>query len=329
MRLWDQPARQLPVTQSPVPGETVVSYLHRLADANHFPLTTLIGYLARCTNLPGVWRRDDAQLNPAAIDRLAAISGLSPDCLERALPALSVPLVTATTGPRMRRITSHPSLGPFTPCFRCLARRGVTTLVFIHLPIHLHLCVQHAIWLRSHEPRPLSNTPELLQQLARAQRHHQRLQRRYGPDPARRVYQRAERIVRDWLLSRWHVDLRIRWDQRRRSLGLSEQVIDDAELLLVTYPEAVTLAGLLASPYWLSKVGSRRRDSWKPFLDEAGRRLGISYRSHIGASDPLAGWILGRRQRESRRRPPDPLELAGLPESLVMALRRISAMARV
>jgi hypothetical protein len=219
----------------------------------------------------------------------------------------------------MRRITSHPSLGPFTPCHRCLARRGIAVPVFVHLPAHLHLCVQHAIWLRGHEPHPLRETPELLQELAHAQRRHQRLERRYGPDSARHVYEQAERIVRHWLLSRWHVDLQIRWDQRRRSFGLSEQVIDDAELLLVTYPEAVALAGLLASPYWLSQLGRRRRDTWKPFLDEAGRRLDISYPGHVGASDPLAGWILGRTQRDRRRRSPDPLELAGLPESLIFA----------
>ncbi|SRR6266536_3012117 len=85
------------------------------------------------------------------------------------------------------------------------------------------------------------------------------------PDPARRVYRQAEQVVR-----RWHVGPQARWDQRRSSLGLSEQVISDDELLLVTYPEAVALAGLLASPYWLAQLPSNWRGAWGPFLRERG-----------------------------------------------------------
>jgi hypothetical protein len=42
MKLWRRPAHLLPVQVRPVGGETVVSYLFRLADANGFARPTLL-----------------------------------------------------------------------------------------------------------------------------------------------------------------------------------------------------------------------------------------------------------------------------------------------
>jgi hypothetical protein len=92
-------------------GKQLAGRFGTIADANHLPLTTLIGYLARCSNITGVWRRDDAQLNRAAIDRLAAISGLSPVCLERALPALGVP----SPAPQVRACGGSPATPRWAP----------------------------------------------------------------------------------------------------------------------------------------------------------------------------------------------------------------------
>ncbi len=75
-----------------------------------------------------------------------------------------------------------------------------------------------------------------------------------------------------------------------------------------------------------ARAADRHTDPTDPHrLRETGRRLGISYPSHVGVSDPLAGWIRGHKQRDRRRQPPDPLELAGMPESIIFAVRRVGA----
>ncbi|MFG6202436.1 hypothetical protein [Nonomuraea sp. JJY05] len=50
MKAWQQTAQQLPVRVRPVRGETVISYVFRLADANDLARPTiLLGALGRPT----------------------------------------------------------------------------------------------------------------------------------------------------------------------------------------------------------------------------------------------------------------------------------------
>jgi len=47
MRLWQAPARALPVTARPAGGETIVSYARRLSVANDLPPTTVLRALGQ------------------------------------------------------------------------------------------------------------------------------------------------------------------------------------------------------------------------------------------------------------------------------------------
>jgi hypothetical protein len=76
---WKQSARALPIPVSPVRYELLISYIRRLAAANHTDPLLLIDHLGRRHQHPqasGVNQSDyDLTLNHAALDRLATYSG--------------------------------------------------------------------------------------------------------------------------------------------------------------------------------------------------------------------------------------------------------------
>jgi hypothetical protein len=93
-----------------------------------------------------------------------------------------------------------------------------------------------------------------------------------------------------------------------RRLGAAEQLVRDAELVVVTiYPEAVTLAGLLASTSWMVAVDPDDRRTWEPFLAEARRRLDTrnptSSASETRWSDGFAASVLTAGTFQTRTYP--------------------------
>jgi hypothetical protein len=89
VRLWNAPARALPVTVRPLGGETVISYARRLSEANDLRPTTIMRALGQLNRGSGYHLLEhDAWLNEQALDRLEAYSGISRPRLTRALPAL-------------------------------------------------------------------------------------------------------------------------------------------------------------------------------------------------------------------------------------------------
>jgi hypothetical protein len=146
VQLWEQPARRLPVTLRPVHQETIPSYLHRLAQANHITLSVLLGYLGACTNNATRSTRQrlspthDAKLNAAALHRLATLTSQAIPSLHRALPALALSAPADGAVPTITWLVTGPE-GPFAGYARCLARRGVTSTAIVYLPVGRYLCV--------------------------------------------------------------------------------------------------------------------------------------------------------------------------------------------
>ena len=88
MRLWQLPARALPVTLRPLGGETVISYTRRLSEANGLASTAIMRALGQVIPGSGSHLLDhDAWLNDQAIARLEALSALPRHRLATALPA--------------------------------------------------------------------------------------------------------------------------------------------------------------------------------------------------------------------------------------------------
>lgn len=126
----------LPVPAVPLAGETLMSFLGRLAAANFTSTEGLVdilpAYFRRRARLhDDRWQHD--QLAPwadTAADALATISG---SAVSAALPAFGV-----TTGQPVRAVTA---------CHRCAAVRGILHPVPVHLPAWQQVCLKHGIWL--------------------------------------------------------------------------------------------------------------------------------------------------------------------------------------
>ncbi|WP_244809151.1 MULTISPECIES: TniQ family protein [unclassified Streptomyces] len=151
--------RTLPVTLPPVHRETIGSYLNRLADANHLT----VGHLSFLIGPNRRHRRDDNRVGnwtPAALPRLATLTG-------RSIPALvhAMPVLAAVREPGQRRppLTveelAEPRCRP--ACRLCMAHRSVHGLVVRTTGPHEGVCHRHRLWLLGGNQHDLSTLPEI------------------------------------------------------------------------------------------------------------------------------------------------------------------------
>lgn len=129
----------LPRPLAPIAGETLASYLARLAEANHLGIADLL------TALPPWFRtkvrnHDDrsrhhmlASVHDQALGALATLTTQTPATLLTALPAF------AGHRPTPVRATNA--------CHRCLAAAAIPPPVPVHIPAHQHICIRHQLWL--------------------------------------------------------------------------------------------------------------------------------------------------------------------------------------
>ena len=167
----------------------LISYLTRLAHANHLTLTEVLAVLPSWFSTKLSNRDDRAQhhmLIPAAAEALRALArltGTPPASLARALPAFGA------AGP-------HSPVRATTACQRCAARHGIHQPVPVHLPVHHKVCTRHGIWL-SDAGQPhldLAACPEIIT----AQHRASRLLRRYTPQELMLAYQAAATAIPPW-----------------------------------------------------------------------------------------------------------------------------------
>lgn len=162
--------QSLPMRVAPLAGETIASYLGRLAAVNHLPVSVLLTHLPPWFTARTVTHDDltgAARANGADVESLAALSGLTATTLLHALPGFR-------SGPDNGR----PSVRATHACLRCAARHGHTEPIPVHLSAHQRLCARHRFWLGNTTGIDLAATPEIIH----AQRLASRLARRYtGP----------------------------------------------------------------------------------------------------------------------------------------------------
>lgn len=259
------PLRVLPLPLPPVHGETVGSYLNRLADANHLT----IGHLSSLIGPSRQHRREGNRVGywtPEGLVRLAALTGRSPASLIHAMPPLG------TIGNLLRRLPVSATEEIVEPrrrpaCRLCMACQHIRGLVVRSTPHHEGVCHRHRRWLLGDEQHILTRLPEVLQ----ANRLHQRIVRRGShPSTALAYIDARDRLVRWFTTEASSPPLRQRY--RRRLDVLGEDPFGDphrpseARIELITYPEAVALTGLFASQHW--------QDDPR-FPHEAARRVGV------------------------------------------------------
>jgi hypothetical protein len=158
------PLSPLPVPAAPVTGETLASFLGRLAAANRTTTDTLLGILPPWFRVKTRWHDDRWQhprLDPWAADAagaLAMISGSSTTGTTNALPAFG-----GNRGQPVRAVTA---------CRPCTAACRSREPVPVHLPAHHQVCLRHGIWLSAPgTPQfSVSNCPDILNAEHRARR---------------------------------------------------------------------------------------------------------------------------------------------------------------
>jgi hypothetical protein len=179
----------LPRPVTPITGESLNSYLPRLARANHLTLAEVLAVLptwfSTKVNNPDQLSQHH-MLVPATNDALSALAHLArttPQHLARALPAFGA---THTRGP----------LRATTACQRCTARRAIREPIPVHLPVHLKVCTRHGIWLSDTGQPNLDVTacPDIIT----AQHRVNRLLHRYTPQQLIYAHQAALATIPPW-----------------------------------------------------------------------------------------------------------------------------------
>jgi hypothetical protein len=293
VRPWQRPAHQLPIILRPAAGELLVSYIARLADANGVPAGHLLSWVGECGTVPReLGRRRDGWLNHAARRRLETVTGLPATTLVRALPGLGSPprLGDGHPGggpdldlPVIRWRSEPPAARWVAACPGCTARPAGAPPAVVEQPSSRTLCRRHRQWLHRDGSFPVTA------EIAGAQRAQDRLVRRRGRELAAESYLRAASIARAWWAGPWQPTLQRRWDRRLWALGVLGGPVPDQLLRAVLHPEAVALAGLLASPSWDARLRAGHATVWD-FHRAVAARLALDPRRPTTA-EPLVRWL--------------------------------------
>ncbi|GAA2714930.1 TniQ family protein [Micromonospora olivasterospora] len=322
MRFWQQPAQQLPIRVRPVRGETLISYVFRLADANDLDRPTiLLGALGRPTI--GLTRyllgKDyDVALNEHSRRRLETFTGIPIARLKASLPSLhhthdALPVDIPAIHPyRTWNLRDH--------CDHCVSRIPGRPRIRVHSPSFPHLCRRHRRWLAPGMAQvtrqvDLTNTPEII-----------RADRRYGRLRAttrdhewtREQFTQAIWIVMDWARSSHSASPRLhaRWTARADALRTFHGPFNPSPLLV--FPETIALTEILCDLEWRRHVAmvnsdidmtnfyrhiTHRLGQPRTFADQLSRpRLVLDRHRLRSVTNPLQQWIIQHRHKHLQTR---------------------------
>lgn len=308
MTVWHRPVQPLPVQVRPVGGETVVSYLFRLADANGFARPTVllrtIGEPVTSNVRAGMLDHHDITLNTPALARLEALTGRSSARLQRALPSLQTPRadvrLSSTTEPLISAYKDSAIRGH---CQLCVARIAGHPNVRVHPGSADSICRHHHRWVETTLTRPnqvdLSRNLEIIT----AYRRFDRLLVTAGD----LVWARQQLLRTTEIVTRWHHQhrrtrpddvfdhLHARWDRRAQTLPTS-----DSATSLLMMPEAVALAEILCDLRWRRHLAMAHDFDLVSFYRLVARRLGqpAKFGGQLAYSyqyDPLKEWVVRHR----------------------------------
>ncbi|MCI4145779.1 MULTISPECIES: Helicase associated domain protein [unclassified Streptomyces] len=241
---------------APLNGELTLSFLHRIAARYHLGIREVLAAVTDVgglQNLTGMLYPDsEIHLNAQARERVAALCRVPQCVLEGALPAWKreEPCGTYGSGPVGRLMRGEEVVAPWGPaCPACTAARtGRKMPARRYLAPEDRVCTRHRYWLlylpgTSGLPVPLGPCPEVVD----AQRRHVRLLHRSPADA--QAFEVARAITGSWWDQPWPDEERL-WPARleaTQSTGTDPVWWKVAARDLITYPETVTLARLLAS----------------------------------------------------------------------------------
>lgn len=268
----------LPQRVKPFHGETLASYLKRLADANRLDPKALRRYIAE-SRLSG----------PVPVNRLATVSGVPAAAFEWAIADLDGRSLASTN--YYRSIAIHPQLsGP--ACQLCAAARGITQPVISLKPPEKVICLHHRRWTGSGST---SIQPSLHQQpdILEAHKRHLRLVRRFGRDEVTMGFEIATEICRQWRDQREHDE---EFARRLTIFHGPDWHLSpsDPTVAAAAYPQVVSLTRLITSPYWHELAISYSAHALSLFQQEMRRTVAPGYRWPLPtfSKDPLHRWLI-------------------------------------
>ncbi|MEV4441858.1 Helicase associated domain protein, partial [Streptomyces sp. NPDC049577] len=240
---------------APLHGELTLSFLTRVAARYHLGIRDVLAAVADVgglQNLTGMLYPDsEIHLNAQARARVAVLCRVAPHVLERALPAWTreEPCGKYGAGPVGRLMRGEEAVGPWGPaCPACTAAHtGRNMPARRYLAPQERVCARHRYWLMflpgtSGLPVSLGRCPEVIE----AQRRHARLLHRSSAGA--QAFDVARAITGSWWDQPWPGEDRA-WPARLEATrpndadpGWWKVAARD----LITYPETVTLARLLA-----------------------------------------------------------------------------------
>ncbi|WAP61135.1 Helicase associated domain protein [Streptomyces sp. S465] len=246
----------------PLQGEMTQSFLIRLAACYGMAFRDLLTAILDVGGLPNVMGRarpdSEIYLNQEARDRVAQLCRVPQDHLLQALPAWAQeePRRRFAKGPAAQFHHTAEKVRRWGPaCPACTARRtGRREAARLYLGPEQRVCLPHHRWLMQ-IPGTVGRVVNLAGsgQVLEARHHHVRLLCRSAR--AADAFEVAQAVTASWWWQTWpreHV-----WPARLRSLdsdGLDQDAWQVVARELVTYPETVALAALLAGDDFRRRV---------------------------------------------------------------------------
>jgi hypothetical protein len=238
---------------APLQGEMTLSFLGRIADRYGLTVRNLLSTVTEAgqQDVVGALQGDsEVFLNAAARDRVAALCRVPQVSLHRALPAWTrkEPLGPSKERPAARLHNGVETVAAWgSACPGCVAARtGRVAPARVYLAAHQRVCPRHRRWLMSVPGSGgrvvgLAGCPEVVQ----AQEDHRRLLRHSpiaGP-----AFEVAEAVTASWWTQKWPEETL--WSARLSATVPGGEEPGRWRVLargLVTYPETVAVAGVLA-----------------------------------------------------------------------------------
>jgi hypothetical protein len=271
----------------PIEDETVVSFVHRLAQANHIRDDELAGYLnPRLAGSQGLHRRFEVPLHA-----LADLSGIDTVALAHALPDIRSQFANQDSLDVLGRPTPGEPNTTRLACRRCMAAKNITTRVRVWAQHDQNVCLRHQLWISQGVNDPedqadVADSPEI----GHAQIRHHNLIRRYGHRRVRQSYRTAQEVI-DW--SSNLPSPTARW-QRKHHFFTREQAkfLHRSYDFAAYYPEVVGVLSVLVSPYWQRMAISEDSTDKQRFHQQiAANGLTNGSPEH---NTPLSKWVKGQ-----------------------------------
>lgn len=280
------PRRALPRTCRPAPDETTGSYLMRLAAVNRITGADLIDYLTGSAS---------QSIAKVTLTALATASGQPPLALAYALPELR-PQHPGWHGLALAGRTLPASPNAVRPaCRRCTATRTTAERIDMWHRHEHNICLRHRLWTGPGAGHPrdqadLAAHPDIVH----AQARHQRLIREHGHGIVHVAYRTAREIWETLTYRGRGLPATVTRDMPLPArFGHQDWLADPRDPVhqAATYPEVITLTGMLASSQWRPFAMSSSAADHDRFHAELQRRLPPGSRDLASASHQLLAFV--------------------------------------